>query len=213
MKPKVTREQARELWQMLKGRGFVKAKNLDMESRLIRAICAEQPEHFLSTQSGYALVRECSDAQVSEAIADLRSRAKCITARADALDAALQRRNSEDLFDGMDNQPAGAQRPAAAAGSDPRADAMDAPEPAGASAQPGTAALGVPRSNAMREQALKTVGLHKSGRFCADCERPGKVGDLQPHFHMGKADWLCTPCRQKRVEKLRDRRMDATDAG
>jgi len=74
---------------MLRGKGFVKAKDIPMRNkRLIRAICSEYPQHFLSSQKGYCLVKEASPDDIQHAIADLRSRCREMSRRADALEAA-----------------------------------------------------------------------------------------------------------------------------
>lgn len=86
MKPNPKREHARELWRHLRGRGFVRGKDIPMNSRMIRAVCQEYPEHFLSTQQGYALVCEASEDEIRNAIADLRSRCAHMERRAAALE-------------------------------------------------------------------------------------------------------------------------------
>jgi len=53
---------------------------------MIRAVCSEKPEHFLSTQKGYKLVKYATDEELAESIADLRSRIKKMDNRAHALE-------------------------------------------------------------------------------------------------------------------------------
>ena len=94
---KATRNEAAELWRKLKGRGFRKAHQIDMESRKIRAICAEYPQHFLSTQRGYKLVKESSTNEIENAIADLLSRCHKIGGRAHALQIVARGRGQAGL--------------------------------------------------------------------------------------------------------------------
>lgn len=93
-KPKVKKEQARELYRYLAGKGWRKARQIPMNARLIRAICSEYPEHFISTQRGYSITATATDGQLEEAIADLRSRMKHLDNRASALESVLRDRTS-----------------------------------------------------------------------------------------------------------------------
>lgn len=97
MKPTVSKSDARRLYRLLQGRGFVKAKDIEMPSRAIRAICAEYPDEFLSTQQGYKVVREASDFDIDVAVADLHSRCKHMNRRANALERVLQTRRAGRL--------------------------------------------------------------------------------------------------------------------
>lgn len=95
--PKVNREDAAELWRKLKGRGFRKGREISMESRKIRAICNEYPQHFLSTQRGYKLVRESTTNEIENAVADLVSRCNHMTRRAAALQTVARERGQPGL--------------------------------------------------------------------------------------------------------------------
>jgi hypothetical protein len=98
MKPKAKREQAIELYRFLQGKGWRKAREIPMNARLVRAICSEFPEHFISTQRGYSITATATDAQLEEAIADLRSRMKHLNNRASALERVLQDRGQPRMF-------------------------------------------------------------------------------------------------------------------
>ena len=50
--PKVTGHDGADLWDLLRDGAFHKAKDLAMENRKIRAVCAVYPNQFLSTQAG-----------------------------------------------------------------------------------------------------------------------------------------------------------------
>ena len=97
MKPKVKREHCARLWHILSDGQFHKAKDIPMNSRMIRAVCSEKPDHFLSTQQGYKLVKYATADEIENAIADLRSRIKHIERRAHALDTALFAKQQGDL--------------------------------------------------------------------------------------------------------------------
>ena len=73
--PKVSRDDAAELWHLLADGQFHKAKDLPINSRMVRAICQEYPKYFISTQDGYKRLDKATEAEVDAAIADLRSRA------------------------------------------------------------------------------------------------------------------------------------------
>lgn len=98
MKPKVKQEQARELYRYLRGSGWKKAREIPMNSRMIRAICSEYPEHFISTQRGYSITATATDNQIEEAVADLRSRMKHLDHRAAALERVLNDRTQPRMF-------------------------------------------------------------------------------------------------------------------
>jgi len=87
--PTVTREDAAQLWKILRGNGFMQRKEIAMQPRMIRAVCQEHPQHFMSTQQGYKLVKEATPDEISNAIADLRSRCKFMEKRAAALEGVL----------------------------------------------------------------------------------------------------------------------------
>lgn len=97
MKPSIHREDALNLWHLLRGRGWQMRREIPMNARKIRAVCSEYPEHFLSTQKGYKVVREATNDEIEEAIADLRSRIRHMSRRADALDGVLFARRNNDL--------------------------------------------------------------------------------------------------------------------
>ena len=96
--PKVTGHDGADLWDLLRDGAFHKAKDLDMESRKIRAVCAVYPNQFLSTQRGYKIVKKASDDEIENAIADLRSRMSHLNRRASALESVLRDR-SQPGFD------------------------------------------------------------------------------------------------------------------
>ena len=91
-------DDARLLFELLRKRRFVKAKDIAMPPRKVRAICSEYPHRFLSTQDGYCLVAEATPAEIENAVADLRSRCAKMTARADKLERALMERTQRDLY-------------------------------------------------------------------------------------------------------------------
>ena len=91
--PTVKREDKAKLWSILNGKGWMMRKDIPMENRLIRAICQAEPEHFMSGQLGYKLVKEATDAEIEAGVADLRSRAKHIAERANGLECALHKRH------------------------------------------------------------------------------------------------------------------------
>lgn len=98
MKPTVTREEAIELWNLLRGQGFQKSVDIPMDNkRKIRAICSAYPEHFLSSQKGYCLVSEARPEDIENAVADLRSRCREMTRRADALESVYRNRFQQEL--------------------------------------------------------------------------------------------------------------------
>ena len=88
MKPTPTNEQCEYLAHLLADGRWHKGRTLRMNGRLIRAACAEQPGRFLSSQKGYKLVRFATEAEIDESVADLRSRIKHLTARAEGLEQA-----------------------------------------------------------------------------------------------------------------------------
>ena len=88
-KPRVKREHCVKLWHALADGKFHKAKELPMNSRMIRAVCAEHPRYFLSTQQGYKRADHATADELANSIADLRSRIKHIDARASALESVL----------------------------------------------------------------------------------------------------------------------------
>jgi len=106
-KPKVTRDDKITLWRLLCDGKWHKANDLVVWSgigpdgkaqiawkntRIIRAICETEPDKFISTQRGYKRADLATDEELTNAINDLRSRAKKMTARADAIDQVLYER-------------------------------------------------------------------------------------------------------------------------
>ena len=78
---------------------FHHARELAIEARSIRAICAAFPEQFISSHQGFKLLRYASDTEIGLSSADLRSRAKAMTERADAQDLAMRTRSGQkELF-------------------------------------------------------------------------------------------------------------------
>lgn len=88
MKPKANQIQCETLaWLLDDGHWHMKC-NLQMNERMIRAACAEQPDRFMSSQSGYKLVEFATIREIEISVADLRSRIKHLTRRAQALEDA-----------------------------------------------------------------------------------------------------------------------------
>ena len=96
--PKVNGHDGADLWDQLRDGAFHKAKDLEMESRKIRAVCAMYPNQFLSTQQGYKLVKKATVCEIENAIADLRSRMAHLNRRAEGLETVLRQR-SQPGFD------------------------------------------------------------------------------------------------------------------
>jgi hypothetical protein len=90
--PKVTGHDGADLWDLLRDGLFHKAKDLAMENRKIRAVCAVYPNQFLSTQQGYKIVKQSTDAEIEIASADLGSRMAHLGRRKSALDSVLRDR-------------------------------------------------------------------------------------------------------------------------
>jgi len=97
MKPRVKDWHCRRLWMLLNDGKWHKSKDIDMISRMIRAVCEEKPNHFLSSQKGYKLVKYATDEEINISIADLRSRMKHLDARASGLESALYERSNGQL--------------------------------------------------------------------------------------------------------------------
>jgi len=91
-KPRVKREHCVKLWHALADGQFHKGKDLPMNSRMIRAVCAELPSFFLSTQNGYKRADFATVDEIENSIADLRSRINHIDTRASALESVLVER-------------------------------------------------------------------------------------------------------------------------
>lgn len=95
MKPNVDKAHKRRLWIVLSDGKWHLRKHINMENRMIRAVCQAEPDQFLSSQRGYKLVRYASDAEINESIADLRSRSKHMNERASGLERALMERQGQ----------------------------------------------------------------------------------------------------------------------
>ena len=95
--PKANREDGMRLWTFLDDGQFHKAKNIAMESRMIRAVCSMYPHKFLSTQAGYKRVPSATDNEIGNAIADLKSRCGHLTRRYSALEKVLRERHQPPL--------------------------------------------------------------------------------------------------------------------
>lgn len=98
MKPQPSRAQCVDLWNQLIDGEWHKAREIPMNSRLIRAICSSKPHIFLSTQKGYKRVKDATTLEIEIAASDLRSRVKHINARAAALDKELANRYNGSLI-------------------------------------------------------------------------------------------------------------------
>ncbi len=95
--PKAHHDDGQRLWNLLADGGFHKAKNIDMGSRMIRAVCSAYPSRFLSTQAGYKRVEFATDDEIGNAIADLKSRCGHLTRRYTALERVLRERHQAPL--------------------------------------------------------------------------------------------------------------------
>jgi hypothetical protein len=95
VKPTVDKAHKRTLWIALHDGKWHKGKDINMESRMIRAVCAAEPGEFLSGQQGYKLVRYSTDAEINESIADLRSRVSHLNERAAGLETVLVTRQGQ----------------------------------------------------------------------------------------------------------------------
>ncbi len=82
MKPKANTEQCELLAFLLDDGQWHTARTLRMNGRMIRAACEEQPQRFISGQSGYKLAEFASIREINIAVRDLRSRAACLQRRA-----------------------------------------------------------------------------------------------------------------------------------
>ena len=104
--PRVTRDDKLTLWRLLSDGKWHKAKDLAPHwgnnryipprtgnPRIIRAICEAEPDKFISTQKGYKRADLATDEELTNAINDLRSRAKKMTERANAIEQALWERS------------------------------------------------------------------------------------------------------------------------
>ena len=94
MKPKASTEHCELLAHLLCDGQWHIGRTLRMNHRMIRAACAAQPTRFMSSQSGYKLARFATIAEIDCAVADLRSRVKHLTDRAEALENAKYIRSS-----------------------------------------------------------------------------------------------------------------------
>jgi hypothetical protein len=92
MKPKANTEQCELLAFLLDDGQWHKGRTLQMNNRMIRAACAEQPHRFISGQSGYKLAEFASVRELNIAVRDLRSRAACLRRRATAIEEGRYRR-------------------------------------------------------------------------------------------------------------------------
>ena len=97
MKPNPSDTDCRRLWQLLADGQWHKSKDIDMPHRLIRAVCQAKPEHFLSSQRGYKLTKHATKGEIEAAANDLRSRIRCLQARADALDGVIYERYQQRM--------------------------------------------------------------------------------------------------------------------
>lgn len=79
--------------------GWHKTAVIPLSGVVIRQICQAYPSEFLgNTQLGYRLAEYAEPEEVSWAIASLRSRARKITRRADALEDAYPNRGQAEFF-------------------------------------------------------------------------------------------------------------------
>jgi len=96
-KPKASAEDGKQLWRLLEDGRFHKAKDIDMGSRMIRSICSAYPDKFISTQKGYKRFPSATDDEISNAIADLKSRCGHLTRRYMAMEKGLRERHQPGL--------------------------------------------------------------------------------------------------------------------
>ncbi len=88
MKPKASQEHCETLAWLLDDGHWHHKGNLQMNGRMIRAACSEQPGRFMSGQKGYMLVEFATIREIEMSVADLRSRSSHLKRRADALENA-----------------------------------------------------------------------------------------------------------------------------
>ncbi len=91
------RVDGKRLWNILADGQFHKAKDIFMESRRIRMICAQWPSRFISTQAGYKRVAFATDGEIEYASADLKSRCRKLVRRYMAHDKVLKERHQPPL--------------------------------------------------------------------------------------------------------------------
>jgi len=98
---RIRTEDVRGLFNLLRSRGWRTAREIvgcsSFNSRTIRAICSEHPAVFLSTQAGYKLVRDATDDEIGNGIADLCSRIQSLAQRAEALQQVIRNRHQAEL--------------------------------------------------------------------------------------------------------------------
>jgi len=96
-KPEVARSQCVKLWKLLQGRGFLMRRDLPMNDRTIRAVVEAKPEHFLSCQKGYCLMKEAPTEDIEQSIGHLMSQADKMAAKANILKGVLADRKQKSL--------------------------------------------------------------------------------------------------------------------
>ena len=96
MRPKAKARDAVHLRSLLSDGRWHKGREINMNHRMIRAVCAAYPDHFISSQRGYKLLSSATANELETAIADLRSRIKHLAARADAVEIMLARRQGRE---------------------------------------------------------------------------------------------------------------------
>ena len=74
------------LRQILTGGRWRKAKTIPMRPSYIRQLCHQYPTEFVGTLHGYKLAEDCTLREIQWSINSLRSRARKINERADALE-------------------------------------------------------------------------------------------------------------------------------
>ena len=88
-------EEVKRLAEWMKGKGWVTttiiAENTKISPQTQRKICNDFPTLLASGTEGYKLMTDCSPEERDHCIAHLRSRARCITERADAIEAEYPR--------------------------------------------------------------------------------------------------------------------------
>lgn len=94
MKPKPNTEQCELLAFLLDDGQWHTSRTLRLEinHRMIRAVCEQQPHRFISGQSGYKLAKFASVREMNIAARDLRSRAACLLRRANGIEDGRYRR-------------------------------------------------------------------------------------------------------------------------
>lgn len=85
------KEHAFDLGKFLSDGGWHKRKDILMEPRMIRKVCEEWPDVYMSGPEGYKMVEFATKREVELSLAHLRSRVEHISRRADGLEVVLSK--------------------------------------------------------------------------------------------------------------------------